>query len=292
MGRRHTPAEQWTELGPHLEKWAAQDLVVVDARSWDCPFNWKVIVENFMESYHHLGAHSQSLQPMMPARDTWTEAERAHYVRCHLPYGAKERGAIDEAQTAGKAREIFPLIPGLGERDRFEWGLSLGFPNWLLAYVPDCLIWYRLQPEGPHRHTLLTTLLVPRAVTQLPDFAGAAGPGHGGERGLSSRRHGDVYRRPTRLLLERLPAGPIEPPRNVHLAISAVSRGAGAGNLSHDGSPGRSSTASRLTKRGFFPCRQSSTGHRRFVGDRPRHCLAFRRGGCASSCRRPCADNR
>lgn len=166
-----TPAEQWTDFAPHVQKWSSQDLVVVDARTWECPFNWKVIVENFMESYHHVGAHSQSLQPMMPARDTWTETERAHFVRCHLPYGAKERGAISEAEAAGGAREIFPLIPGLEERDRFEWGLTLGFPNWLLAYVPDCLIWYRIQPEGPHRHTLLTTLLVPRAVTQLPDFA-------------------------------------------------------------------------------------------------------------------------
>lgn len=166
-----TPAEQWADLEAHLEKWSSQDLVVVDARTWECPFNWKVIVENFMESYHHVGAHSQSLQPMMPARDTWTESERAHFVRCHLPYGAKERGAISEAEATGGAREIFPLIPGLEERDRFEWGLSLGFPNLLLAYVPDCLIWYRIQPEGPHRHTLLTTLLVPRATTQLPDFA-------------------------------------------------------------------------------------------------------------------------
>jgi phenylpropionate dioxygenase-like ring-hydroxylating dioxygenase large terminal subunit len=165
------PSEQWADLGSHLEKWSTQDLVVVDARTWECPFNWKVIVENFMESYHHVGAHSQSLQPMMPARDTWTENERAHFVRCHLPYGAKERGAISEAEAAGGAREIFPLLPDLAERDRFEWGLSLGFPNWLLAYVPDCLIWYRLQPEGPHRHTLLTCLLVPRATTQLPDFA-------------------------------------------------------------------------------------------------------------------------
>jgi len=165
------PAQQWAEFGPHLEKWAAQDLVVVDARSWDCPFNWKVIVENFMESYHHLGAHAQSLQPMMPARETWTEAERPHFVRCHLPYGAKERTTIGETEAGGGAREIFPLIPGLEGRDRYEWGLTLGFPNWLLAYVPDGLIWYRLQPEGPHRHTLLTTLLVPRATTQLPDFA-------------------------------------------------------------------------------------------------------------------------
>ena len=166
-----TPAERWGELDSHLAKWSSQDLVVVDARSWDCPFNWKVITENFMESYHHAGAHVRSLQPLMPARDTWTEQERAHYIRCHLPYGAKERAAIAEAEAAGGERHVFPLVSGLAERDRFEWGLSLGFPHWLIAYVPDCLIWYRIQPEGPHRHTLLTTLLVPRVSMQLPDFA-------------------------------------------------------------------------------------------------------------------------
>jgi len=75
-----------------------------------------------------------------------------------------------EAALAGGLRETFPLVPGLDSRDRFEWGLTLGLPSFLLAYVPDCLIWYRIQPEGPHRHTLLTTLLVPRSVTELPDF--------------------------------------------------------------------------------------------------------------------------
>ena len=163
-------SQQFAGFESHLAKWSSQDLVVVDAREWDCPFNWKVIVENFMESYHHLGAHLATLQPMMPARDSWAEHEQAHFIRCHIPYGSKERTAIAETESAGGARETFPLLPGLDARDRFEWGLTLGFPNFLLAYVPDCLIWYRVQPEGPHRHTLLTTLLVPRAVTGLPDF--------------------------------------------------------------------------------------------------------------------------
>jgi phenylpropionate dioxygenase-like ring-hydroxylating dioxygenase large terminal subunit len=166
-----TPAEQWNGFDAHLKKWSSQDLVVVDAREWACPFNWKVIVENFMESYHHAGAHLRTLQPVMPARGTWTEEEHAHFIRCHLPYGDKERSAIAEVEFTGAARDVFPLISGLEKRDRFEWGLTLGTPHWLIAYVPDCLIWYRIQPEGPHRHTLLTTLLVPRATTALPDFA-------------------------------------------------------------------------------------------------------------------------
>lgn len=165
-----TPAEQWAGFGAHLEKWASQDLVVVDAREWACPFNWKVITENFMESYHHVGAHAHSLQPLMPARGTWTRQEEPHFIRCHLPFGEKEMGLIAEAEKTGGSRNVFPTIPGLDERDRHEWGLTLGAPHWLLAYVPDCLIWYRIQPEGPHRHTLLTTLLVPKATTELPDF--------------------------------------------------------------------------------------------------------------------------
>ncbi len=165
-----TPAEQWAQLDSHLTKWSSQDLVVVDARTWECPFNWKVIAENFMESYHHAGAHAKTLQPMMPARGTWTEEERPHFIRCHLPYGMKERAAIAEAEAAGGQRDVFPRIPGLSERDRLEWGLALGFPHWLLAFVPDCLIWYRIQPEGPHRHQLLTTVLVPRSTSELPDF--------------------------------------------------------------------------------------------------------------------------
>jgi phenylpropionate dioxygenase-like ring-hydroxylating dioxygenase large terminal subunit len=165
------PAEQWGLFEKHLAHWSGQDLIVVDAREWDCPFNWKVITENFIESYHHAGAHAHSLQPMMPARSTWTEGEHRHFIRCHLPYGKNARKATDSAEAEGAvSRNEFPLIPGLDERSRYEWGLTLGFPHWLLAYVPDCLIWYRVQPEGPHRHTLLTTLLVPRSTTELPDF--------------------------------------------------------------------------------------------------------------------------
>ena len=66
-------------------EWNAGEMKLIFQREWDCPFNWKVLVENFMESYHHLGAHSKTLQPTMPARDTWNEQEREAYIRCHLP---------------------------------------------------------------------------------------------------------------------------------------------------------------------------------------------------------------
>jgi phenylpropionate dioxygenase-like ring-hydroxylating dioxygenase large terminal subunit len=37
---------------------------------YDSPWNWKVMVENFMESYHHMGPHVDNLQTANPAQGT------------------------------------------------------------------------------------------------------------------------------------------------------------------------------------------------------------------------------
>jgi phenylpropionate dioxygenase-like ring-hydroxylating dioxygenase large terminal subunit len=142
---------------------------VVVAREWDCLFNWKVLVENFMESYHHLGIHHKTLQPMMPARDTWSEQERRHYVRAHLPY--KESVVAEQRARAerGDTNDL-PLLPGLSAQQHSEWGLFLLHPSFLLATAPDRVIWYRLQPLGPDRLKLLTTTLLPKRLAESPDF--------------------------------------------------------------------------------------------------------------------------
>ncbi len=158
-------AEGLAGLADDISNFKIHEMKLVVAREWDCPFNWKVLVENFMESYHHLGIHHKTLQPMMPARDTWTERERRHYVRAHLPY----KDSVREEYLAFAQRGDFsadpPPVPGLSEQQKTEWGLFLVHPTFLLATAPDRVIWYRLQPLGPDRLKLLTTTLVP------PDFA-------------------------------------------------------------------------------------------------------------------------
>lgn len=64
-------------ISPQVEK-IAEVLGPLDLASYqlagtlefDSPWNWKVLVENFMESYHHLGPHAASLQKVMPAAGT------------------------------------------------------------------------------------------------------------------------------------------------------------------------------------------------------------------------------
>jgi len=55
--------ERLCEMNQDFGEWHAGEMKLVFQREWECPFNWKVLVENFMESYHHLGAHSKTLQP-------------------------------------------------------------------------------------------------------------------------------------------------------------------------------------------------------------------------------------
>jgi phenylpropionate dioxygenase-like ring-hydroxylating dioxygenase large terminal subunit len=158
----HAPplADGLAGMAADLAAFRLSELKLVIAREWDCPFNWKVLVENFMESYHHLGIHHKTLQPMMPARDTWTEQERRHYVRAHLPYKDSVREAYLAFEAKGDFSAALPPLPGLNAAQKSEWGLFLVHPTFLLATAPDRVIWYRLQPLGPDRLKLLTTTLV------------------------------------------------------------------------------------------------------------------------------------
>jgi phenylpropionate dioxygenase-like ring-hydroxylating dioxygenase large terminal subunit len=169
-GKAPPLADGLAEMADDLVAFRLAEMKLVIAREWDCPFNWKTLVENFMESYHHLGIHHKTLQPMMPARDTWTEQERRRYVRAHLPYKDSVREEYRAFEEKGDFSTALPPVCGLSGGQKSEWGLFLMHPTFLLATAPDRVIWYRLQPIGPDRLKLLTTtLFAPEALT-LPTF--------------------------------------------------------------------------------------------------------------------------
>ncbi len=167
----NTVAERYAGVDADIQPWTRHDLRVVSANHWDCNFNWKVLAENFMESYHHAGAHSQTLQPLMRARDTWNEEEKASHIRCHLPMRDTVREEILATDAKGGHWEALPPIPGLTDEQRMSWGLVLGYPLFTFVLTGDSLIWYRILPVGPDRLDLLTTILVPQKATEDPDFA-------------------------------------------------------------------------------------------------------------------------
>jgi len=169
-GKAPPLADGLAAMSDDLAAYRLADMKLVIAREWDCPFNWKTLVENFMESYHHLGIHHKTLQPMMPARNTWTEQERRRYVRAHLPYKDSVRDEYRAFEEKGDFSAALPPVPGLSGGQKSEWGLFLLHPTFLLATAPDRVIWYRLQPLGPDRLKLLTTTLFAPEALALHNF--------------------------------------------------------------------------------------------------------------------------
>src|SRR5206468_2558967 len=72
-------------MGEKLAEWQLGNLDVVAELEWDCAFNWKVIVENFAECYHHLGAHLKTFEPLFPAKTCWSDDEHPAFTVAHLP---------------------------------------------------------------------------------------------------------------------------------------------------------------------------------------------------------------
>jgi phenylpropionate dioxygenase-like ring-hydroxylating dioxygenase large terminal subunit len=163
-------SEQYAEFASFVAPWSMADLEVVIAMEWDCDFNWKVMIENWMESYHHLGTHHKTLHPTMPAQRTWTDPGYAHFVRAHLPFADDLAERIRRADAAGETVPGFSPIPGLPLERRLEWELYVGFPCFMVVTAPDRVIWYRLQPESAERCRLLTTTLATRESLQQPDY--------------------------------------------------------------------------------------------------------------------------
>ncbi|GBD50424.1 aromatic ring-hydroxylating oxygenase subunit alpha [Methylopila sp. Yamaguchi] len=164
-------AELYAGFGDAIAPWSAAEMEVVIELKWDCDFNWKVMVENWIESYHHLGIHHHTLNTSMPAAMTWTEPEQGHFIRCHLPFNEKTRRATEEAAARDAALDGFKPVPGLPVDRQTEWGLYLGLPCFMLLTARDRVIWYRLLPQAEDRCALLTTTLVTKAAMTDPDYA-------------------------------------------------------------------------------------------------------------------------
>ena len=155
-------AEQYEKLGRDLAGWDTSRMKVVIEKTWDCDFNWKVLVENFMESYHHLGAHCKTLQLTMPAKGTWTEEERSHSMRVNLPYK-------ESAVTSSEAD--FALILTLDPEHYHQMAVYLGYPSFLTFTGPDRLFWYRIEPISPDKSRLVTSLLLNNEALADPQYA-------------------------------------------------------------------------------------------------------------------------
>jgi phenylpropionate dioxygenase-like ring-hydroxylating dioxygenase large terminal subunit/multimeric flavodoxin WrbA len=163
--------EQYKDFSDVITPWKSADMKVVIELQWECEFNWKVMVENWMESYHHMGIHSDTLQRTMPARTTWTEPEHPAFIRCHLPFKPDMAEQVRAERDGGERLAGFTPISGLTLEQETEWGLFLGFPCFMFLTMRDRVLWYQLEPVSADRCRLKTFTLVSKDNLERPDFS-------------------------------------------------------------------------------------------------------------------------
>ncbi|HEY1927642.1 MAG TPA: aromatic ring-hydroxylating dioxygenase subunit alpha [Caulobacteraceae bacterium] len=111
-------------------------------------WNWKVMVENFGESYHHIGTHAQTLQTLWPGGRTDASPSGAGWIDLRHP---------DHPQAG--TLQVYVV-----------------FPLFLLALTPadGSAVWYRLTPVAPERIALeIVGLFPPEAAADRTQMAAA-----------------------------------------------------------------------------------------------------------------------
>jgi len=156
-------AAQLSELSASLARLAPQSWTIGASLDYDCPVNWKIVVETFMECYHHIAAHPRTFEPSFPARLTYVEDGRAAWTLGHAP----ARSSVPDSRiTAG-----FPLLGEMTAEERREFRLYLVYPYQLLNVLPDRIFWFCLQPQGAARTRFQAHILVRREALELPGYA-------------------------------------------------------------------------------------------------------------------------
>lgn len=113
--------EHMAGLTAQLKQDGFADMRIVSSLKFPSPWNWKVLVENFIESYHHIGPHAESLQQSNPAFGTYVP---------DLPEGTN-----------------FTVLENPPVEGAEPFSVYVGFPLFLLVVLrgeTTSAVWYRL----------------------------------------------------------------------------------------------------------------------------------------------------
>lgn len=150
----------WVES---VARYRMSDLVVAFSTEFDLDFNWKIVVETFMEAYHHIGAHAKTLEPLFPAALHWVDDTRRGWTAGH---GYLKPGLSSEAGN----RSGLPNFPGLTEDQVRQSLCHLIYPNHTLFFTVDKITWTTILPVAPARTKWIRRALVLPEAKQLPNY--------------------------------------------------------------------------------------------------------------------------
>ena len=132
--------------------------------------NWKVVIENAAECYHHMGTHAETLQPLWPGSTVRPQGDASWFWAAMKTSEALAAGHEDGEPL----HPIFlPPVPGLTAKQRSATLIVGVFPMFFFALSPDIATWYRWLPTGPESHSLEIHILTQPSARAWPGYGEA-----------------------------------------------------------------------------------------------------------------------
>jgi choline monooxygenase len=128
-------------------------------KTLSCNWNWKTSMENFTEAYHHIGIHSESVEPYMPAEKVRYEDSNNAYSLFWMPTKDNKPMPSD-----------LPDIPGLPDEYYYSKSVANVYPFLHLLIGSNITLWLDFEVQEVDQHNLVWHLLVPESTLELPDF--------------------------------------------------------------------------------------------------------------------------
>ncbi len=135
-------------LSAQIAPWTWGDLVTVASQRFESTWNWKVMVENWIECYHHLGAHRDTVEPIQPARTTRVVPSNG------APWACMTVDSLDGIE--GGPDEWMPGITVDRSKDLSVWA---AFPLLLGGSVSRYAFWLHVVPIDATRHHVTWNVL-------------------------------------------------------------------------------------------------------------------------------------
>jgi len=155
-------------LGDMVEQMASHDLANM-RHTWsielDCNCNWKLLLENAMETYHTGTVHRDSVG----AQTSRTIATRGNWL-CIQVLSTRSIATLPDATPA------LPPIATLDDDARRGTYFTLIHPTCQFVMAQDCMWWLNVLPRAHDRSTLEIGGCFPARVLEDPEFEAKARP--------------------------------------------------------------------------------------------------------------------
>lgn len=139
------------------------------------PWNWKMLLENYIEPYHteyvHPGNHDFAPSTGVEF-DTWNGDDDNVIVR-YVPFLAPDGGLTEKGWATPAS---FPIIESLSPKQRHRVGFGMVPPSMNIIFTPDMITFGLIYPLGPTKLTVGGGLftsggwIMPKSTVALKDF--------------------------------------------------------------------------------------------------------------------------